>query len=73
MKLVRVFGCDLFILNQPEGSKFAPKASVVIFIDVLEQGVYKVLVRDHFGKYSITESRHVTLYESKFPGTPGLE
>ena len=44
-----------------------------MYLETLEHGVYRVLLIDDDGIPQITESRHVTFDESKFPGAPSLD
>ena len=70
---IRVFGCAAYVLRQPEGSKFESRAIGGVHLETLQHGVYRILVTDDDGIPRITESRHVTFDESKFPGAPILE
>ena len=54
-------------------SKFNARANEGALIEILRYGVYKVLLRDCDGLYSIVESRHVTFDELQFPGAPELQ
>lgn len=72
LKNLRVFGCAAYILKLPEGSKFEARATEGILLEVLDHGVYKVLVRYDDDWYSIVESRHVKFDETRFPRAPNL-
>jgi len=73
LKNVRVFGCAAFVFKQPEGRKFDPRAIEGVLLEIMDHGVYKVLVKEEHDLYSIVESKHVTFDESRFPGAPDLE
>lgn len=54
LKYISVFGCAAFVLRQPAGSKFDAKAREGVLIEVLEHGVYKILIQEEErGMYSI--------------------
>lgn len=55
-----MLGCAVFVLKQLKRSKFAPRALEGVLLEVIEHGVYNVLVNDENPKYSIIELRHVT-------------
>lgn len=71
-KHARVFGCTAYVLKLPEEAKFDTRAFERVSLEVLDHGVYKVLVKDEVGSPMIVESRHVTFDEGKFLGAPEL-
>lgn len=73
LKNVRVFGCAAFVLKKPEGTNFDARAAEGVLLEIMDYGVYKVLVKAEKNTYSLVESRHVTFDESRFPGAPDLE
>ena len=72
LKYARVFGCAAYVLKLPRMAKFDARAQEGIMLEIMNYGVYKLLVKDSNGMYSIVESRHVTFDESNFPGVPEL-
>lgn len=72
LKNVRVFGFASYVLKNVRGGKFAPRAVEVVLFEFLEHEMYKVLIQDADGVFSIVESLHVTFDESRFPGVSEL-
>lgn len=72
LKHARVFGCVTYVLKLPRGSKFEARAMEGTLLEVLDHGVYKVLIRDDSGSYLIVTSRHVTFDETRFLGVSNL-
>ena len=71
-RYAKVFGCMAYVLRQPEGGKLEPRAIEGVLLEVMDHGIYKVLILRHDDLYSIVESRHVTLDETCFPGAADL-
>lgn len=65
-KHVRVFGCAAYVLQVPRLSKFEQRAQEGVYIESLDYGVYRILIKQADNNYQIIESRHVTFDESKF-------
>ena len=72
LKHVRVFGCTAYVLKLPRESKFNARAQEGILLEVLDHGIYKVLVKNAQGTYHIVESKHVTFDEYRFLGANEL-
>ena len=69
----RVFGCRAYVLKLPRGSKLEARAREGVLLEILDHGVYKVLVASDDGAPMVVKSRHVTFDESEFPGAKELE
>ena len=68
----KVFGCMAYVLRQPEGRKLEPRASEGVLLEVMDHGIYKVLILRQDDLCSIVKSRHVTFDETCFPGAADL-
>lgn len=73
LKNIHVFGCAAFVLQLPRASKFESRAREGVYLETLENGVFKVLLPDSTTGYRFVESRHVTFDETQFPGAPDLK
>jgi len=69
LKNIRVFGCKAYVLRLPRISKLEPRAIEGVYLETIEFGVYRVLVKSDTGLYRLVDSRHVTFDESDFPGS----
>lgn len=65
--------CTAYVLKLPQSSKFEQKPLEGVYLESLDYGVYRVLVKENESGYRLVESRHVTFDESRFLGVSYLE
>lgn len=71
-KHASVFEWTAYVLKQLSESKFHDKAIGRVLVEVLDHGMYKVLIKEGHD-YKIVVSRGVTFDKSRFPGVLDLE
>ncbi len=71
---MRVFGCTCYVLKLLRSSKFEAKAREGTLLEVLDYGIYRILVHGNsVESHEIVTSRHVTFDEERFLGASYLE
>lgn len=73
MKNVRVFGCTAYVLQLCRGCESESRALEGVYLETIDDEVFKVAVKSADGFSSIIDSGHVTLDDSKFLGASNLD
>lgn len=62
----------MYVLKLPKPLKFEAVAYDGLYLESLPHGTFRVLIREN-RTYRITEFRHMTFAETRFPFTHGLD
>lgn len=78
LKNVRIFGCAAYDLRMRRHAKTEPRAFEGIYLETLDHGIYKVLIKRRnvdqgVRNFRIIQFLHVTFGETQFLGAPELE
>lgn len=65
---LKLFDYTAYVLRQPRGANHEPRVCDEVYLDILDNNVYRIVTEQNEGCFGISESRHVPFDESKYLG-----